>query len=49
MGIGPIPGPANYKLNLVPAQVTFVNRLNLFIIPGTLLFLGLFIWNIRRS
>lgn len=48
LGVGPRP-VQNYKLNLIPAQVSFVNRLNLFIIPGAFLFLALFTWNSRRA
>jgi hypothetical protein len=48
IGIGPQP-LARHKLNLIPSQVSFINRLNLFIIPGALLLVGLAIWNIRRA
>jgi hypothetical protein len=48
IGIGPRP-VQRYKLNLVASQVTFVNRLNVFLIPAALLLLGLFIWSLRRA
>lgn len=48
IGIGPRP-VVRYKLNLVASQVSFVNRLNVFIIPGILLLLGFIIWNLRRA
>lgn len=48
MGVGPKP-IQRYKINLVPAQVTFVNRLNLYFIPGALLLAGLAIWSVRRA
>ena len=48
LGIGPQP-LARYKLNLINSQVTFINRLNLYIIPGLLLLVGFAIWNLRRA
>ena len=48
MGIGPKP-IQRYKINLVPSQVAFVNRLNLYFIPAALLLAGLAIWSVRRS
>ena len=48
MGVGPKP-IQRYKINLVPSQVTFVNRLNLYFIPAALLLAGLAIWSIRRA
>lgn len=48
IGIGPKQA-RNYKLNLVPAQISFVNRLNLLILPLAFLLIGAFIWNARRS
>ena len=48
MGVGPKP-IQRYKINLVPKQVSFVNRLNLFFIPGALLLAGFAVWNVRRS
>ena len=48
IGVGPRP-VKRYKLNLVASQVTFVNRLNVFLIPGLLLLLGFIIWNLRRA
>ena len=48
IGIGPRP-IQQYKLNLVPAQISFVNRLNLIILPGLLLVIALLVWNARRA
>lgn len=48
IGVGPR-RIQRYKLNLIPAQVSFVNRLNIFFIPGGLLLLGFAVWNVRRS
>lgn len=48
IGVGPKP-IQRYKVNLIPKQAAFVNRLNLFFIPGLLLLAGLAVWNIRRS
>ncbi|NNM29752.1 MAG: hypothetical protein HKO57_09520, partial [Akkermansiaceae bacterium] len=48
IGVGPRP-IQNYKLNLLPRQISFVNRLNLFIIPGAFALLALFVWNARRA
>ncbi|MBB5350103.1 hypothetical protein HNR46_000324 [Haloferula luteola] len=45
-------GPANlrlYKLPLLPPQVTFINRINLLLMPALILVIGAFIWSSRRS
>ncbi len=47
-GIGPRP-LQRYKLNLIPSETAFVNRLTLFIFPLLFLLIGLFVWNLRRS
>jgi len=47
MGVGPQP-IQNFKLNLVPEQVAFVNRINLFLIPGALLLAALAVGHARR-
>lgn len=38
-----------YKLPLLDAQVTYINRVNLIILPGILLLLGLMVWSARRA
>lgn len=48
MGVGPQP-MRNYKLNLVTEQVNFVNRFNLFILPGLFLLVALFVVHARRA
>ena len=48
IGIGPQP-IKRYKLNLIASQVSFINRLTIFLIPGALLLTGLAIWNVRRT
>ena len=48
MGIGPLP-VRNYKLNLIDSEVAFVNRFNLFIVPGIFLFIALIVARARRS
>ncbi|MEM9081281.1 MAG: Gldg family protein [Verrucomicrobiota bacterium] len=48
VGVGPR-GLRTYKLNLVSPEVSFLNRLNLFILPASLLFIGLLVWNNRRA
>jgi len=46
-GIGP--RPVNYYKLLLPSRkVSFVNKLNLFFIPGAFILAALFIWNTRR-
>jgi len=47
-GVGPR-GIRLYKLNLIGTQVSFINKLNLFFIPGFLLLIALFVWNTRRA
>ena len=47
IGVGPQP-IQKFKLNLVPEQVSFVNRINLFIIPGLFLLAALVVANARR-
>lgn len=38
-----------YRLPLLPAQVTFINRANLIVIPAALLLIGLMTWAGRRA
>ncbi len=38
-----------YKLPLLDAQVSFINRVNLFFLPAFLLLIGLFVWSSRRA
>ena len=38
-----------YRLPLLPAQVTFINRINLLVIPAALLLIGLMTWAGRRA
>jgi hypothetical protein len=38
-----------YKLPLLDAQVSFINRVNLFFLPAFLLLAGLFVWSSRRA
>lgn len=38
-----------YKLPLLEAQRTFINRMNLFILPAVILVLGAMVWSSRRS
>jgi len=47
-GVGPR-GIRLYKLNLLETQVSFINQLNLFFIPGFLILIALFTWNSRRA
>ena len=47
-GIGPKP-IRYYKLLLSSQKVSFVNKLNLFFVPGLFLLISLFVWNSRRS
>lgn len=47
-GIGPLP-VRRYKLGLTKAQMTFANRLNVFILPGIFFLGAVFIWNARRA
>ena len=48
MGVGPQP-MRNYKLNLVTEQVSFVNRFNLFVLPGLFFLAAFFVIHSRRS
>ncbi len=48
IGIGAKP-LQRYKLNLVPAEIKFVNRLTLIILPLAFLLIGAFTWNLRRA
>ncbi|MFT4175912.1 MAG: Gldg family protein [Luteolibacter sp.] len=47
-GIGPR-SLGTYKLPILDAQVSFINRVNLFFIPAALLLIGAFIWSSRRA
>jgi hypothetical protein len=47
-GIGPRT-VGTYKLPLLDAQVSFINRVNLFFLPTFLLLTGLFVWSSRRA
>jgi ABC-type uncharacterized transport system involved in gliding motility auxiliary subunit len=46
-GIGPR-ALGTYKLPLLDAQVSFINRVNLFFLPAMLLLAGAFVWSSRR-
>lgn len=46
-GIGPR-SLGTYKLPLLDAQVSFINRINLFFLPAFLLLIGAFVWSSRR-
>ena len=46
-GIGPRT-LGTYKLPLLDAQVSFINRVNLFFMPAFLLLVGAFVWSSRR-
>lgn len=46
-GIGPRT-LGTYKLPLLEAQVSFINRVNLFFLPAIILVIGAFVWNSRR-
>jgi hypothetical protein len=46
-GIGPR-SLRTYKLPLLDAQVSFINRVNLFFLPAALLLIGAFVWSSRR-
>ncbi len=48
VGVGPR-GLRTYKLNLIGPEITFLNRLILFFLPGTLLVLGGLVWSNRRA
>jgi hypothetical protein len=47
VGIGPRE-LRNYKLPLLNAQVSFINRVNLIFLPAALLLIGGFVWSSRR-
>jgi hypothetical protein len=47
-GIGPRPLGV-FMLPLLDAQVSFINRVNLFFLPGFLLVVGAFVWSSRRA
>jgi ABC-type uncharacterized transport system len=47
-GIGPR-SLGTYKLPLLDAQVSFINRINLFFLPAGLILLGAFVWSSRRA
>jgi hypothetical protein len=46
-GIGPRP-LGIYRLPILDAQVSFINRVNLFFLPAGLLLIGAFVWSSRR-
>ena len=47
-GIGPR-SLGTYKLPILDAQVSFINRVNLFFLPAFLIVIGAFIWSSRRA
>jgi hypothetical protein len=47
-GIGPR-SLGTYKLPILDAQVSFINRVNLFFLPGFLILTGALIWSSRRA
>ncbi len=47
-GIGPR-SLWNYKLPILDAQVSFINRVNLFFLPAFLILIGAFVWSSRRA
>ncbi len=47
-GIGPR-SLGTYKLPLLDAQVSFINRVNLFFLPAFLIVMGIFVWSSRRA
>lgn len=47
-GIGPR-SLDTYKLPILDAQVSFINRVNLFFLPAFLLIIGAFVWSSRRA
>ena len=47
-GIGPR-SIGTYKMPILDAQVSFINRVNLFFLPGFLILVGAFIWSSRRA
>lgn len=46
-GIGPR-SLGTYKLPILDAQVSFINRVNLFFLPAALMLIGAFVWSSRR-
>lgn len=46
-GIGPR-SLGTYKLPLLDAQVSFINRINLFFLPAFFVLIGAFVWSSRR-
>ena len=47
-GIGPR-SLGTYKLPILDAQVSFINRANLFFLPAVFLIIGAFVWSSRRA
>jgi hypothetical protein len=47
-GIGPR-SLGTYKLPILDAQVSFINRVNLFFLPAGLILAGAFVWSSRRA
>ncbi len=47
-GIGPR-SLGTYKLPILDAQVSFINRVNLFFLPALLILIGAFVWHSRRA
>lgn len=47
-GIGPR-SLRTYKMPLLDAQVSFINRVNLFFLPAFLILAGAFVWSSRRA
>ncbi len=47
-GVGPRPLGV-YRLPLLEAQVSFINRVNLFFLPAFLFLIGTFVWSSRRA
>jgi len=47
-GIGPRT-LGTYKLPLLEAQVSFINRVNLLFLPAFLILIGAFVWSSRRA
>jgi hypothetical protein len=47
-GLGPR-SLGTYKLPILDAQVSFINRANLFFLPGLFLLIGAFVWSSRRA
>ena len=46
-GIGPR-SLRTYKMPILDAQVSFINRVNLFFLPAALILIGAFVWSSRR-